>query len=163
MYEYDEIASMSLAAIKMLNSYGIKCTVLTKGLLPIELAKCSSENEYGITIISLDESYRIRVEPGAANYENRISALKKLSDLGRRTWASIEPYPTPNLINQDLSKLLDEIGFVDKIVFGRTNYNKQVSAFPGYKEYYNEQAHRVIDFCNQKQIQVHIKTGTLTE
>ena len=38
MYEYDEIAKMSLDAIRLLNLNGIKCTVLTKGLLPIELA-----------------------------------------------------------------------------------------------------------------------------
>lgn len=38
MYEYDEIAKMSLEAIHLLNVYGIRCTVLTKGLLPIELA-----------------------------------------------------------------------------------------------------------------------------
>ena len=55
MYEYDEIAQMSLDAIQMLNEADIKCTVLTKGMLPIELANYSRDNEYGITLISLDE------------------------------------------------------------------------------------------------------------
>ena len=45
MYGYDEIMKMSLAALKKLNDAGIKCTVLTKGLLPPELAIYSSENE----------------------------------------------------------------------------------------------------------------------
>lgn len=57
MYEYDEIAQMSLAAIQMLNQADIKCTVLTKGILPIELANYFSDDEYGITLISLDEDY----------------------------------------------------------------------------------------------------------
>ena len=58
MYGYDEIAKMSMDAIHLLNMNGIKCTVLTKGLLPIELAdkkRFPIENEYGITLISLDE------------------------------------------------------------------------------------------------------------
>ena len=72
MYGYEEIAQMSIAAIKKLNDAGIKCIVLTKGELPIELANLSSENEYGITLISLDEDYRRQTEPGAASYQNRV-------------------------------------------------------------------------------------------
>lgn len=59
MYGYDEIGEMSMAAIKKLNAAGIRCTVLTKGLLPIELAEQSPDNEYGITLISLDEVDRL--------------------------------------------------------------------------------------------------------
>ena len=65
MYGYDEIGKMSIAAIKKLNNAGIRCTVLTKGILPIELAKLSADNEYGITLISLNEDYRKRNETGA--------------------------------------------------------------------------------------------------
>ena len=35
MYAYEEISEMSIAAIRKLNDHGIKCTVLTKGILPI--------------------------------------------------------------------------------------------------------------------------------
>ena len=38
MFEYDEICNMSLNAIELLNQSGIRCTVLTKGILPIALA-----------------------------------------------------------------------------------------------------------------------------
>ena len=41
MYGYEEISEMSLSAIKKLNDAAIKCTVLTKGILPSELAKLS--------------------------------------------------------------------------------------------------------------------------
>ena len=51
MYEYEEISQMSIAAIEKLNKAGIKCTVLTKGVLPLELAGLSKENEYGITVV----------------------------------------------------------------------------------------------------------------
>lgn len=52
---------MSLASIKKLNESGIKCSVLTKGILPIELAELSKENEYGITLITTNEEFRMRV------------------------------------------------------------------------------------------------------
>ena len=60
MYDYDEICNMSLDSIELLNESGIKCTVLTKGVLPIALAdrqRFPEDNEYGITLISLDEEH----------------------------------------------------------------------------------------------------------
>lgn len=162
MFEYDEIKEMSLTAIQKLNDAGIKCTVLTKGILPIELEALSSENEYGITLISLDEEYRKKVEPGAASYQDRLTALKALHDKGCKTWVSVEPYPTPNLIIQDLFNILEAIAFTDKIIFGRTNYSKEISAFVNQRSFYNEQAKQVISFCTERDIQYYIKDGTMT-
>jgi DNA repair photolyase len=111
MCGYEEIKTMSLTAIEKLNAAGIKCTVLTKGLLPIELARFLPENEYGITLISLNEEYRRRIEPGAASYHDRLNALRALHDKGCRTWVSIEPYPTQNLIEQNLTRILDAVNW----------------------------------------------------
>mgnify|MGYP000913546207 CR=1 FL=1 len=62
MCGYPEVSAMSIAAIRKLNEAGIKCTTLTKGLLPIELAQLSRENEHGITLINsvglVDSDYR---------------------------------------------------------------------------------------------------------
>ena len=58
MYDYEEVSNMSIEIIKRANENGIKCTALTKGLLPIGLAGLSKDNEYGITLISLDEKFR---------------------------------------------------------------------------------------------------------
>ncbi|MCM1236265.1 MAG: radical SAM protein [Ruminococcus flavefaciens] len=162
MYEYEEIAKMSLNAIEVLNNANIKCTVLTKGILPIKLAEYSRDNEYGITLISLDESYRKEMEPHAATYQARLEAMKALHDAGCKTWVSIEPYPTPNLIDQKLDELLETISFTDKIIFGRTNYCKEVSAYKQHKKFYNEQAKYVIEFCKKKNIYCHIKEKTIT-
>lgn len=163
MYEYPEIQKMSLDAIRKLNEHNIKCCVLTKGLLPIELRDLYSENEYGITLISLDEDYRVNIEPGAAPYAERLASLKALHDSGCKTWVSIEPYPTPNIIEQNLGEILKAVGFVDKIIFGRTNYNKTVTAYKENKHFYNECAKEVIDFCKKQGINYHIKEGTLTK
>ena len=163
MYGYDEISQMSIASIRKLNGAGIKCTVLTKGILPSELSELSTDNEYGITLISLNEDYREHMEPYAAPFVERIAALRTLHDRGCKTWVSIEPYPTPNLIEQSLEEILKSVSFVDKIIFGRTNYSKEVSSYKGHKAFYNEAAQRVIDFCNDREIAYHIKDGTLTE
>lgn len=162
MYGFEEVGIMSMAAIKKLNAAGIRCTVLTKGLLPYELAAQSIENEYGITLISLDEDFRERIEPGAAPYRERISALKALHDSGCKTWVSIEPYPTPNLIQQDLLTILSAVSFTNRIIFGRTNYNKEISSFKSHKAFYNQQADTVIAFCEDNKIEYHIKNGTKT-
>ena len=161
MSGYEEIAQTSLSAIRKLNAAEIKCTVLTKGILPEVLCTLSPENEYGITLISLDETFRARVEPGAAPYQERLAALRHLHERGLKTWVSVEPYPTPNLIDQNLEDILEEIAFVDKIIFGRTNYNKEVSSYLRHKAFFDEQARNVIDFCNANGIGYHIKKGTM--
>lgn len=163
MYGYQDIADMAVASIRKLNAAGIKCTVLTKGILPISLAQLSGKNEYGITLISLDESYREKMEPGAAPYAERLNALRKLHEAGCKTWISMEPYPTPNLIAQDLQVLLESVNFVDKIIFGRTNYSKEASTYKEHKDFYNKRAAEVIAFCEKHGIQYHIKQKTITE
>lgn len=162
MYGFPEITEMSIAAIRKLNAAGIRCTVLTKGFLPLVLSDCSKENEYGITLISLDETYRERMEPGAAPLTERLAALRALHDAGCKTWVSIEPYPTPNIISQDLMEILETISFTDRIIFGRMNYNKEVSSYKAHRKFYNQEAQKVIAFCEKEEITFHIKNGTIT-
>ena len=157
MYQYSEVHAMSLAAIKKINMAGVKCSVLTKGILPIELAQMSKDNEYGITLVSLNEAFRKRMEPGSAPCKKRLDALRALNDAGCKTWVSIEPYPTPNIVKQCLAQLLEEVSFVDRIIFGRMNYSKEVTAYTGYKQFYNECAAEVIQFCLQHNIRITLR------
>lgn len=163
MYGYDEVSEMSINIIKKLNLAGIKCTVLTKGILPLELSKLSSENEYGITLVSLEENFRRDMEPNTAPFDERIKALRALHDAGCKTWVSMEPYPTPNFVKQDLNVLLNEVSFCDKIIFGRLNYNKKVSEYKNYKKFFNECAQTVINYCEENNKEYHIKDGTITD
>ena len=55
------------------------------------------------------------------------------------------------------------ISFVDKIIFGRTNYSKEVTAYKTHRDYYNQKAQEVIDFCESRGIQYYIKAKTVTE
>ena len=116
-----------------------------------------------IAAVSLDEGFRERYEPHAALLTERLSALRTLHEAGCKTWVSIEPYPTPNIIQQDLKSLLDAVGFTDRIIFGRMNYNKTVTEYRDHKSFFNACAATVADFCRERSIALHIKDGTITE
>jgi three-Cys-motif partner protein len=161
---YPEVKELTLKIIEKLNQNGIKCTVLTKGIYPRELTntkKYGAKNEYGITLVSLDENFKKEFEPYSASFEKRLDTLKLLHDKGLKTWVSIEPYPTPNLDKaQNLDNLLCMIGFVDKIIFGRMNYNAHSAKFENNADFYENCAIQVIDFCKKHKIKYHIKYGT---
>ena len=163
MYGYNEIRKMSLNSIKKLNDANIPCSLLTKGILPSELSNYSKKNIYGITLVSLSKKFHDDYEPFSADSEKRIKALQNLHEKGCKTWVSIEPYPTPNIVEQDINDILNKICFVNRIVFGRTNYNKAISSYNNHKVFYNEQAQIVIDFCKNNKIDYHIKNGTLSK
>ena len=162
MYKHDDVSNMSIEIINKLNNENIKCSVLTKGILPIKLSSFSKDNEYGITLVSLDEGFRQQFEPYSANYTDRIEALKALHDAGCYTWVSIEPYPTPNIFDQNINDILESIKFVDKIIFGRMHYNKEITAYKEHKAFFNSKANEVIEFCQKNHIEYHIKNGTIT-
>lgn len=163
MYGREDISKLSLEILKKANSEGVNCSVLTKGILPNELIQLSKNNEYGITIVSLDEAFINEYEPNAASVQQRIASLRSLHDAGCKTWVSIEPYPTPNFIEQNIIDILNEVSFCDKIIFGRIHYNKKASEYKNHKEFFNKTAKSVIDFCEERNIAYHIKNGTMTE
>ena len=67
-----------------------------------------------------------------------------------------------SLVDQDLDEILETVSFSDKIIFGRTNYNKIVSSYPNCKSWYNECAVKVVSFCLKNNINYYIKNGTWT-
>jgi DNA repair photolyase len=166
MYKQDEVRDLSLKIIEKLNANNIRCTVLTKGVFPKDLGddnRFSMDNEYGITLVSLDEKFRKMFEPNSSDFSSRIESLRYLSKKGLKTWISMEPYPTPNLIRQDPRKILEEVSFVDKIIFGKLNYNVKSSEFRYTKEFYRMCSSVVIKFCEKNNIKYHIKHGTQVE
>ena len=96
-----------------------------------------------------------------------------LGDLSKGNVSSVEDaqilflsnclLPLINLIEQELDDILESVSFVDKIIFGRTNYSKEVSAYKEHKEFYNKAAEQITAYCNGHGIAYHIKDGTITE
>lgn len=164
MYQQDEIRDLSLKIIERLNKDNIKSIVLTKGILPKQLAQkeiYGANNEYGITVDSLSRDYAKQYKPGAAPISESIKSLKFLHDAKEKTFASIEPYPTPNIFPQNIDEILKAISFVDKIIFGRLNYNPRVKEFKEYQAFYNEMAAKVKSFCKKNNIECIIKKRTV--
>lgn len=164
MYRQKEVIDLTLKIIKRLNDDDIRIVSVSKGTYPKKLINSDvygENNEYGSTIVSLSESFKRKYEPFAAPIKERISSLKKLHDRGLKTWVSMEPYPTPNIVKQDIREVLKEISFVDKIVFGKWNYSGLINCFKDYKNFYNETAQEVIDFCDSNNITIYIKEETM--
>lgn len=150
MAGYPEVGDMSLRLIAAVNAHGIPCSVLTKGVLPEALAdftRFRKDNTCQISLVSLNEEFRRRWEPGTAPYRERLAALRVLHERGCRTQIHMEPYPTPNLVAQDLNEILEAVAFADHIYFSGWNYNPDVKKYPAREEFYAGAAQTVRDFC----------------
>jgi DNA repair photolyase len=158
MVGYPDVTALSLALIERLNARGIRASVLTKGILPAELAgpRFDRDNMLGISLVSLDEGFRGRFEPGAAPYPDRIAALRRLHDAGCRTLVHIEPYPTPNIVKQEIEPLLEAVAFVDELYFGGWNYSQRPGQRAERDDFYRSQARIVRAFCRHHQIHADI-------
>jgi len=154
MVGFSEVTTTSLALIERLNARGVRASVLTKGVLPLELAgpRFDRRNVLGISLVSLDESFRKRFEPGAAPYADRIAALERLHAAGCRTLVHIEPYPTPNIVEQEIRPLLEAVSFVDELYFGGWNYSPLAGAYPDRGAFYRDRGRIVRAFCRERGI-----------
>ncbi|MBU2592904.1 radical SAM protein [Patescibacteria group bacterium] len=165
MFGQPEVEGLTLKILARLKKDDIRCVVLTKGVYPKDLLdkeKYGINNEYGITLVSLSEKFKSKFEPFSAPLLERIESLETLHKAGLKTWISMEPYPTPNLAEQNLNDLLTRVSFVDKIIFGKFNYNTHSSQFKNSKEFYDDCAGKVVAFCQEKGLECHIKFGTRT-
>jgi DNA repair photolyase len=136
MYKQPEVIALTLQLMKLINAYGIPVHTLTKGVIPAKALELSKQNVFEITLVSISEQFRARFEPGAAPYRERIAALRLAHEKGLKTWVNMEPYPTPNIFQQDLVEILEQIAFVDNIRLSQWNYNTKVEAYPAWREFY---------------------------
>lgn len=112
----------------------------------------------GMTIVSLDEKFRKKHEKKAKPIEKRINWLKHIKVKGKYpVWISMEPYPTPEIWNQDIIELLEQLKFVDFIIFGKWNYDKRGNN----KDFYKECVEKFTSFCSSNNIRYHIKSDTM--
>ena len=154
-----EICELSIRIIERINHCGIPCTILTKGILPIELGdhgRFHPGNIYGISLVSCNESFRKRWEPAASTYAKRIESLRVLHERGCLTRVQIEPYPTPTVVEQDVRLILCEVGFVDSVYFSGWNYNTWVVRSTNTSVYYASQARIVRRFCCERGIDCEV-------
>ena len=147
MAGYPEVQELSYEAIRMINAAGIPCDVLTKGVLPAKLADLDKRNRYQISLVSIDEEFRKKWEPGAPPFDERIAALRELHEKGAQTGVHMEPYPTPNIFTQELTEVLQAISFVDSIDLMSWNYSRLTAQFPDAGGFYQAMQDQLRDFC----------------
>ncbi len=150
MVGYPEVGKTCLESIRLINAYDIPCSVLTKGILPIELADLDPRNTYGISLSTLDEEFRKRWEPFSAPYAARINALKALHERGMQTWVHMEPYPTPNIIVQELEPILEAVNFAERIDLMRWNYSAKSGHFPDPDSFYQAAQEQLQSFLDKR-------------
>ena len=147
MFKHPEVTELTLQLMRLINSYDIPVHTLTKGIIPEEALELSRHNEFEITLVSLDERFRLDYEPGAAPYLERIAGLRKAHDKGLRTFVNMEPYPTPNICRQDIRQVLAAVDFADEIRLGQLNYNNVIMQFPGWRAWYRVQGAVAREWC----------------
>jgi DNA repair photolyase len=116
---------------------------------PENIINLDRKNEFGISLISLDEDVRNELEPNSPSYLERISCLKDLHDCGFKTFVNLEINPKIKLESAALSKLLKIVSFVDKILIKKSSFDIDGIVFNGY---YNT----IVDYCNKNYIKYSI-------
>jgi DNA repair photolyase len=121
----EEELKLTRTSIKLLNSFDFPVRILTKGnklaQRDFDVLSDFKENEFGITLVMLNEDLQKEWEPNAASPKQRIENLRRAKAKGIKTWLSLEPII-------DLQEALDVIDetqfFTDFYGVGKLNYNK---------------------------------------
>jgi len=145
--------------IKLLWSHGIRVATLSK-VATIGMVS-NREIRHGMTIVSHENKFRNEFEPNTPSPLTRIADLKGLKEnWDQYVWVSMEPFPPSAIYKQDLKALLEELNFVDLIVFGKWNYDKRAQTEEAKREY-AENVQVLTDFCKSNNIRLHVKSDTL--
>lgn len=138
MYEQPEVIALTLKLMALINAYDIPVHILTKGIILNEAFVLSKQNVFGITLVSLADTFHTKYEPGTAPYADRIAALKRAHEKGFKTFVNIEPYPTPNIFKQSILPILEAVAFVDEIRLSQLNYNDIIYQYRNWQAFYQK-------------------------
>jgi DNA repair photolyase len=169
---------LTRGCLEVLLEYGYSIDILTKNdlvLRDLDLIKRFDEVEVGFTITSFDDGVRRVFEPNASSIQNRLEALKKLSDEGIPTYVFLGPM-LPYL-SEDLGGLLNLLtDRVNRLIMDRLNIKcgnmldiRRVleSYYPELQRmfeeslitdsnYYSSLKKRVIEMCRDRAIPVDV-------
>ena len=160
MYNQPEVENLTLRIIDKLMDNNIPFKTLTKGIMPVYALDSYEayydyeiKNHYGISLVSLNEDFRLKYEPYTAPYEERIESLSYLDDCDLYTYVYMEPFSPEITSFEEFKIMLDKIRFVKKIYFGSWQYNKKYSNKTEFQKYIKY----IYDFCNERSIELYIK------
>ena len=114
----------------------------------------------GMTIVSLSDKFWKRYEPNTTHPQARLQLLRTAKENCDYVWISMEPFPTSAIYPQKLENLLEEMKFVDFILFGKWNYDKRANDMQA-KEEYRQIVPQFVDWCKSNNIRYLVKSETL--
>jgi len=117
--------------LEVLKKHGRKISILTKSSLVLrdkDILK-DMNAEIGVTITTLDDEIRKRIEPYSASIDERLSVLENFSDTNK-IYAFIGPIFPDLLIPQlkELMEILEKIG-VSYVIFDKFRMKKGMTEF----------------------------------
>lgn len=138
--------------IEVLKLHGMSFCTLTKGgrraLRDIDLFR-PDRDAFASTLTSLDDSFSMKWERGAAMPNERMEVLRIFHDAGIFTWVSLEPTLDTDTSLQIVRETHE---FVDFYKIGRANYLPMTKT-TDWKSY----TERMIELCNQLGVKHYIK------
>ena len=141
--------------LQILNRYNHKVAILTKGgnrlLNDIDLFKqFGNRIKIGATLTFDNDKDSLEWEPGATLPGERIESLRKLSELGIKTWASFEPVIKPA---QSLNLLYKVSTFMDHVRVGKLNDYKGLDKHIDWTKF----IHDTVNVCRETGLKFYIK------
>lgn len=150
-------------ALEILNSYGHKVAILTKGgtqcLHDLDIFKKFGDRiKVGATLTFDNDADSREWEPGSALPSDRLKALFELASNGIKTWVSFEPVVIPS---QSLALLQTVSAFVDHVKIGKLNnfngLDKKIDWSAFIFEAVRICRERKLPFYIKKDLQIHNK------
>ena len=115
---------LTRGCLEILQDNGFNVDILTKSdlvLRDLDIISKFNEIEIGLTLTAMDDRVRLAFEPGASTVNERLDALKKISDQGIPTYAFIGPL-LPYLSEEKLEDLFDSLADrVNRVIVDRLN------------------------------------------
>jgi DNA repair photolyase len=141
--------------IKILIQNDLPFTVLTKNVNVLEdiaLFRNYDKCRAGLTIVTLDDTLRQKLEPNSSPIDERINAIKELKQAGINTYCSVEPIlPDKRSDPIAIAELLKD--YVDLFEFGKWNPKKHRAEIENTlgtrynREYYVEVFKDIAEYC----------------
>lgn len=146
-------STLTRDSILILQEHGLGACTLTKGgtraLKDIDLFR-PDRDSFASTLTSLDDSFSLKWERGAALPKDRMAALKAFHERGIYTWVSLEPTLD---MESSLSIVQATHEYVDLYKIGKANYLKEITRCTDW-EYYT---HRMIALCASLSVTHYVK------
>ncbi len=162
--------------LELLQMHDFPVCIQTKSSLvlrDIDLFKKFSNIEVGITLTTLDDTARAKMEPGASNVEERLRALSELEKSGIKTWVFMGPV-MPYITDAEalicaIAKVKPKYVLVDKLRLKDGVWERVKEFIAGYKpelladyekiflrgeDYYSGVFERVLRRCEEKRSEV---------